>query len=86
MRYHRLMRDLGIALLCLPAGVVIGKLLDGHPKWPAGRTFDLIVTALLGLALLIVAGYGSRAEARQRKAEESKRDIAADLRLRSNYN
>ena len=79
MKICRVMRVVGITLLVLSAGVAVGKLLYGHAKWPAGPVFDLVATAVIGLALLIVAGFVARAESRKRKADNLGRDAAANL-------
>ena len=81
MRFNRAIRIAGIALLVLSIGIGVGKLLYGHPKWPAGPVFDLVATAVLGLALLIVSGFIARAESRKRKAHDNGRDGAANLDL-----
>jgi putative effector of murein hydrolase LrgA (UPF0299 family) len=79
LKYRREMLGVGVVLLCLPAGVVVIKLLEGHPTWPAAKVFDLVVTALIGLAVLIVTGLLVRAESRKSKAERRERDLDATL-------
>ena len=79
MRFRRAMWVVGAALLFLPACVVVVKLLGRHPTWPAGKVFDLVAVALLGLAVLIVVGFGTWAESRKRKADDRERDVAANL-------
>jgi putative effector of murein hydrolase LrgA (UPF0299 family) len=79
LKYRREMLGVGVALLFLPAAVVVIKLLEGHPTWPAAKVFDLVVTALIGLAVLIVTGLLIRAESRKRKADERTWDVGANL-------
>lgn len=89
-RFHRTLRDVGVALLALAAGTSIDRLLSTDPTWPWYLSVALGAGSAVAMVLIGVAVHGERNERRVKQAEadtlqaEVKRQsIAANLYLRS---
>ncbi len=91
-RFHRSLRDVGVALVALAAGTCLDRLLSPHPAWPWYLLVALGAAIVVAVALIAAALHGEREERRltqdeadKLQAEVDRQSVAANLFLSTQF-